>query len=92
MAYGNRDAKFVVNVHSRWDRANDDQRCIEWARAFFHAAAPYASSGAYVNFMTEEEGNRVADAYGANYNRLVQIKQKYDPENVFHVNQNIKPR
>jgi FAD/FMN-containing dehydrogenase len=57
----------------------------------FKASAPYASTGAYVNFMTEEEGDRVAAAYGANYERLVQIKTLYDPENLFHLNQNIKP-
>ena len=62
-----------------------------WARTFFRASAPYASAGAYVNFMTAEEGDRVAAAYGGNYARLVEIKQKYDPENVFHLNQNIKP-
>jgi FAD/FMN-containing dehydrogenase len=91
MAYGHRDAKFVLNVHGRWDEAKDDQKCIRWARAFFNASAPYASSGAYVNFMTAEEGDRVAAAYGSNYDRLVEIKRRYDPENVFHLNQNIKP-
>ncbi|MGE5215868.1 MAG: FAD-binding oxidoreductase [Chloroflexota bacterium] len=91
MAYGHRDAKFVLNVHGRWDEAKDDQRCIGWAREFFNASKPYASAGAYVNFMTEEEGDRIAAAYGANYNRLVEIKRRYDPENVFHLNQNIKP-
>ncbi len=91
MAYGNRDAKFVLNVHGRWDHASEDKRGIEWARAFFKASAPYASKGAYINFMTEDEGDRVAAAYGSNYDRLVQIKKKYDPENIFHLNQNIKP-
>jgi FAD/FMN-containing dehydrogenase len=91
MAYAHRDAKFVLNVHGRWDQAKDDQRCIAWARDFFKASAPYASAGAYVNFMTAEEGERVAAAYGSNYDRLVQIKKRYDPENVFHLNQNIKP-
>jgi FAD/FMN-containing dehydrogenase len=91
MAYAHRDAKFVLNVHGRWDSSAQDAVCIEWARAFFNASAPYASGGAYVNFMTEEEGNRVAAAYGSNYDRLVQIKRSYDPENVFHLNQNIKP-
>jgi FAD/FMN-containing dehydrogenase len=91
MAYAHRDAKFVLNVHGRWDSLAQDVRCVEWARAFFNASAPYASAGAYVNFMTEEEGNRVAAAYGSNYDRLVQIKRRYDPENVFHLNQNIKP-
>ena len=91
MAYGHRDAKFVLNVHGRWDEAKDDQKGIAWAREFFKASAPYASAGAYVNFMTAEEGDRVAAAYGSNYERLVEIKRRYDPENVFHFNQNIKP-
>jgi FAD/FMN-containing dehydrogenase len=91
MAYGHRDAKFVLNVHGRWDEAKDDQKCIAWAREFFKASAPYASPGAYVNFMTAEEDDRVAAAYGSNYERLVEIKRRYDPENVFHLNQNIKP-
>jgi FAD/FMN-containing dehydrogenase len=89
-AYAHRDAKFVLNVHGRWGEAAQDETCIAWARAFFKASAPYASAGAYVNFMTEDEGDRVAAAYGANYARLVQIKRRYDPENVFHLNQNIK--
>ena len=90
MAYGHRDTKFVLNVHGRWNEATQDETCIAWARAFFEASAPYASSGAYVNFMTEDEGDRVAAAYGANYTRLKQIKKKYDPENIFRNNQNIK--
>ena len=91
MAYGHRDARFVLNVHGRWDEAADDEKGIGWAREFFKASAPYASAGAYVNFMTAEEGGRVAAAYGSNYERLVEIKRRYDPENVFHFNQNIKP-
>jgi len=91
MAYGHRDAKFVLNVHGRWDEAKDDPKGIGWARDFFKASAPYASAGAYVNFMTAEEGDRVAPAYGANYDRLVQAKKRYDPDNIFHLNQNIKP-
>ncbi|MGE5818710.1 MAG: FAD-binding oxidoreductase [Deltaproteobacteria bacterium] len=91
MAYGHREAKFVLNVHGRWDEAKDDQKCIAWAREFFKSSAPYASAGAYVNFMTAEEGDRIAAAYGSNYERLVEIKRRYDPENVFHLNQNIKP-
>ena len=91
MAYGHRDAKFVLNVHGRWDEAKDDPKCIGWAREFFKASAPFASAGAYVNFMTGEEGDRIAAAYGDNYDRLVQIKKRYDPDNIFHLNQNIKP-
>jgi FAD/FMN-containing dehydrogenase len=91
MAYGHRDAKFVLNVHGRWDEAKDDPKCMGWAREFFKASAPYASAGAYVNFMTAEEGDRVVAAYGSNYDRLVRIKKSYDPDNIFHLNQNIKP-
>jgi len=91
MAYAHRDARFVLNVHGRWDEAKDDQKNIGWAREFFKASAPYASAGAYVNFMTAEEGDRVASAYGSNYERLREIKRRYDPENVFHFNQNIRP-
>jgi FAD/FMN-containing dehydrogenase len=91
MAYRHRDAKFVLNVHGRWDERTDDERGIAWARAFFRASAPYASGGAYVNFMTEDESDRVASAYGANYGRLAQIKKQYDPDNLFHLNHNIKP-
>lgn len=90
MAYGHRDAKFVLNVHGRWDDAAQDEIGVAWAREFFKASAPYASAGVYVNFMTEDESDRVAAAYGENYARLKQVKKKYDPENIFHNNQNIK--
>jgi FAD/FMN-containing dehydrogenase len=91
MAYRHRDARFVLNVHGRWEERADDVGCIAWARAFFQASAPHASAGAYVNFMTEEESDRVVAAYGANYDRLAQIKRQYDPHNLLHLNQNIKP-
>ena len=91
MAYSARDAKYVLNVHSRWDTAGEDELCIGWARKFFKATKPFASGGAYVNFMTAEEGERVESAYGANYQRLLKAKQKYDPDNILHMNQNIKP-
>jgi FAD/FMN-containing dehydrogenase len=90
MAYGHRDAKFVLNVHGRWDDAAQDEIGVAWAREFFKASAPYASAGVYVNFMTEDESDRVAAAYGENYARLKQVKKKYDPKNIFHNNQNIK--
>ena len=90
-AYSHRDARFVMNVHGRWDAAAQDANGIAWARAFFDATAPYASGGTYVNFMTEDESSRVTAAYGANYARLAEIKKRHDPENVFHLNQNIKP-
>ncbi|HEX7912692.1 MAG TPA: FAD-binding oxidoreductase [Paraburkholderia sp.] len=90
-AYSSRDTVYAMNVHSRWDDASDDTRCVDWARAFFEASAPFALGSVYVNFMTQEEGGRVADAYGPNYERLVAVKNRYDPRNLFHHNQNIRP-
>ena len=90
-AYASRDAKLVVNVHARWESAEADRACITWAREFFEASAPYASAGAYVNFMTADEGERVAAAYGSNYQRLVLMKRRFDPANILHLNQNVAP-
>ena len=90
-AYAHRDAKFVMNVHDRWEDPADDKRCIGWVRDFFVASAPFASGGVYVNFLTADEGDRVRSAYGPNYDRLAQVKRKYDPDNLFSVNQNIAP-
>ena len=91
MAYPHRDALYVLNVHTRWEDPADDARCIKWARDFFSATAPYATGSVYVNFLTQDESERTADAYGANYQRLAQIKQQYDPDNLFRTNQNIRP-
>ena len=90
-AYAARDAQFTINVHGRWQDAAKDAECIGWARDLFRAAAPFASSGAYVNFLTQEEGDRVSAAYGRNYDRLVKLKNTYDPRNLFRLNQNIRP-
>ncbi len=90
-AYAHRDALFVMNFHGRWEEPADDERCIGWARDFFNASAPFASGGAYVNFLTADEGDRVRSAYGPNYDRLAQVKRKYDPDNLFRMNQNIEP-
>ncbi|MBL8529350.1 MAG: FAD-binding oxidoreductase [Burkholderiales bacterium] len=91
MAYSNRDANYVMNVHCRWESPAEDERCIAWAREFFAKSQPFASSGAYINFLTQDEGDRVAFAYGATYDRLVALKKTYDPKNLFRMNQNIKP-
>ncbi|MES2357434.1 MAG: FAD-binding oxidoreductase [Gemmatimonadota bacterium] len=91
MAYANRDANYVMNVHGRWESASEDARGIEWARGFFAKAQPFASEGAYINFLTQDETDRIAFAYGPTFKRLVEIKKKYDPTNLFRMNQNIKP-
>ena len=90
-AYAARDARFVMNVHGRWEEAKQDDTCIAWSRKFFNATKPFASGGAYINFLTDDETERVESAFGRNYEKLSRIKGKYDPQNVFHVNQNIKP-
>lgn len=91
MAYSSRDANYVMNVHGRWESAAEDEHCIAWAREFFAKSQPFASSGAYINFLTQEETDRIAFAYGTTYDRLVELKKKYDPTNLFRMNQNIKP-
>ena len=90
-AYRHRDAEFIMNVHGRWQDAADDEGCIAWCRDLFDATAPHATGGVYVNFMTEEETERVEAAYGESYDRLVQLKNKYDPTNFFRLNQNVRP-
>jgi FAD/FMN-containing dehydrogenase len=90
-AYPHRDARFVMNVHGRWEDPADDARSIAWARDAFRAAAPFASGGVYVNFLTADEGGRVGAAYGSNYDRLAAVKRQYDNGNLFRTNQNIEP-
>jgi FAD/FMN-containing dehydrogenase len=89
-AYPHRDAAFVLNVHTRWEDAAQDEECVAWAREFADATTPLATGGVYVNFISEGE-ERVRAAYGANYDRLVELKNRYDPTNLFRLNQNIKP-
>jgi hypothetical protein len=90
-AYTHREAEFVMNVHGRWQEATSDDACIDWAREVFRATSRLATGGAYVNFLTQDEGERVRAAYGANYERLVELKNRYDPTNLFQTNQNISP-
>ncbi len=91
-AYPHRDVAFVVNVHARWREPAQDQACIAWARGLFDALAPHATGGVYVNFMPEDEAQRVAaGAYGPNHARLAALKRRYDPGNLFRQNQNIRP-
>jgi hypothetical protein len=79
----------VLNVHSRWDTKEEDEKCIGWAREFFKESAPYATGGVYINFMTGDESDRVKAGFGPSFDRLVTVKKKYDPANLFRMNQNI---
>jgi FAD/FMN-containing dehydrogenase len=81
-------AEVIVGVDP--DPANKN-RIIEWARAYWEALHPHSAGGAYVNFMMDEGEDRVKATYRGNYERLARIKAKYDPDNLFSVNQNIKP-
>jgi FAD/FMN-containing dehydrogenase len=91
-AYPHRNVQFVVNVHTRWSHPTEDATCIAWARGLYDATAPFATGGVYVNFMPGDESQRVrSGAYGPNYDRLATIKAKYDPRNLFRMNQNVVP-
>ncbi|HYQ58792.1 MAG TPA: FAD-binding oxidoreductase [Draconibacterium sp.] len=86
-----RDAKYAgVFVGIDPDPSNKE-KITKWAKEYSEALHPYSSGGAYINFIMNEGQQRIKESYGANYDRLVQIKQKYDPENLFKVNQNITP-
>ncbi len=91
-AWNWRDAKWgQVMVGVSKDPADKD-RITAWARAYWEAMHPHSSGGAYVNMMMEEGQERVQASYGDNYERLAAIKGRYDPGNLFRMNQNIKPR
>ena len=91
-AYPHRDAAYVMNVHTRWETAAADESCVAWARGLFDESARFATGGVYINFMPADETDRVGSAYGATWDRLVALKAKYDPTNLFRVNQNIRPQ
>ncbi len=90
-AFVGRDAKYIMNVHGRWSDPGDDQKVRAWARQVFQDAAPHATGGGYVNFLTEDEAERVAGSYGANHARLQAVKKRFDPGNLFRMNLNIEP-
>jgi FAD/FMN-containing dehydrogenase len=90
-AYSQRNAQYVMNVHGRWETAAEDGYGVAWCRRLFNEAAPHATGGVYVNFLTDDESDRLTNAYGGNLHRMAQIKARYDPNNLFRLNQNVKP-
>jgi len=90
-AYSHREPNFLINVHTRWDAAANDGKCIAWARDLIKALTPFSTGAVYVNFLTSDEEDRVKMAYGANLAKLVAVKKKYDPTNLFRMNANIRP-
>lgn len=90
-AWVNRDVRWVKLIVGIDPDPANKEKITHWARQYYDATIPFASQGAYVNFMMKEGEENVKAAYGSNYARLMLVKKKYDPDNFFHVNQNIKP-
>ncbi len=90
-AFGNRDASFATVIAGIWTDPADDEAHIQWVRDYYAATAPFSRDGGYINFQSEDDAVNAAENYGAAYTRLQETKRKYDPENVFRVNQNIPP-
>jgi len=90
-AYPHRRTPFLLNIHTHWQQPADDARCQEWARGFHAATQPFAR-GVYVNFLGQEGEERIREAYTpAVWKRLVAVKNQWDPDNLFRMNQNIRP-
>jgi FAD/FMN-containing dehydrogenase len=92
-AFGDRSSQWMLSIDSSWLDPAHDATNIDYTRAFWDAAVPYSDGKAYFNFpgLLEEGEAAVRASYGANHARLARIKAAYDPENVFRLNQNIRP-
>ena len=90
-AFAYRDATFAQIIVAAWQDPAADADRIRWVREYHQATAPYAEPGGYVNFMADDDSGRVQDNYRGHYRRLAEIKARYDPANLFHLNQNIIP-
>ncbi|MGH2456246.1 MAG: FAD-binding oxidoreductase [Candidatus Limnocylindria bacterium] len=90
-AYPHREAPFLVNINGVTDDPSHDDEAIAWTRSCFDAMEPFSTGGVYVNFMGNEGDARVRAAYGLAYQRLARVKARWDPDNVFAVNQNVAP-
>ena len=90
--FGHRDKTFSPVIAGIWDDPADNEANIKWVRDYYDAIHPYSGGdGGYVNFMSDDDHHRAPANYGVNYKRLAAVKASYDPDNVFHVNQNIEP-
>ena len=90
-AFAYRDATFATVIAGMWPDPADNEANIKWVRDYYDATAPLSEEGGYVNFMSGDDQERIKANYKGNYDRLVDVKRKYDPDNLFHLNQNIKP-
>ena len=90
-AFGHRDATFAPVIAGMWPDPAHNEANIKWVKDYYAATAPHSEEGGYVNFAASDDQDRVRANYGVNYDRLVAVKRSYDPDNLFHHNQNIKP-
>ena len=90
-AFTHRDATFAVGLGATWEHAADDEANIAWSRSYHEALQPTAMGGGYVNFTSDDDGSQVRANYRHNLPRLAQVKARYDPHNMFRLNQNIAP-
>ncbi|MGD8792904.1 MAG: FAD-binding oxidoreductase [Anaerolineae bacterium] len=92
-ATGHREAEYILAINNGWENPADNEQQIQWTRDFWREVQQFSTGGAYVNFMSADEGQeRVKAGYGAEkYERLVEVKSRYDPNNFFRINQNVKP-
>ena len=90
-AFGHREAMFAPVIAGMWPDPADNARNTAWVKDYYAAVAPHSQAGGYVNFASSDDQARVADNYGTNYPRLLEVKRRYDPDNLFHLNQNIVP-
>ena len=90
-AFAYRDANFATVIAGVWPDPVDNEKNTKWVKDYYKALEPHSLAGGYVNFMAGDDAGRVQENYKENYGRLVSIKKKYDPSNLFHMNQNIKP-
>jgi len=90
-AFGHRDANFATVIAGMWPDPAQNDANIKWVKDYSAATAPHSDEGGYINFMASDDQDRVRANYGANWDRLVEVKRRYDPDNLFHMNQNIAP-
>ncbi len=90
-AFGHRDATFAPVIAGMWPDPAQNEANIAWVKDYYAATAPHSEEGGYVNFAASDDQDRVRANYGVNYDRLVEVKRRYDPDNLFRSNQNIKP-
>ncbi len=92
-AVGNRDARYMTAFAGQWPADDPDDEHVAWVREAWKRVRPFSTGGNYLNFQTADEDlDRLRATYGANYDRLVEVKENYDPENLFRSNRNIRPR